>query len=354
MLWLLACSSAPDVEVVAARELGPLETTDAVKARDGGSSVSFGDRTVWLYGDSILSLAGEDGQSWRDNTWSWTTDLDASDGLTGFTEPVDGYGAPEELFPETEEEVAYNADHRGDDCVEPCGGREVLWPMAAVEDVARDRVLAFYVKIHGEPGAWNFYPRGYGVAVWEDFEAGPTRPEVAPGAEEPTLLFTEEVDAYGGAAVIVDDHLYAYACEGDGEKPCRVARVELADVLDRGAWTFWDGEGWVADVEHAATLFAGNSQLSVHYNPLLDRFVAVHIDGVSDQVVLRTAEAPEGPWSREAFAFSAEPAAGDGWVYCGYGHAELMGEGGRYEYVSYYRSTGDWTGEVRVVEVEVR
>jgi hypothetical protein len=69
-------------------------------------------------------------------------------------------GAPEEFFPETEEEHAYNVAHSGEGCEEPCGGREVLWPMDAVEDTANSRVLAFYVKIHGEPGAWNFFPEG--------------------------------------------------------------------------------------------------------------------------------------------------------------------------------------------------
>jgi hypothetical protein len=67
---------------------------------------------------------------------------------------------------------------------------------------------------------------------------------------------------------------------------------------------------------------------------------------------MRTAEAPEGPWSAGRELFQAEP-ADEGFVYCGLGHAELQREDGRYEYVSYYRGTGDWTGEIRLVEVEV-
>jgi hypothetical protein len=30
-----------------------------------------------------------------------------------------------------------------------------------------------------------------------------------------------------------------------------------------------------------------------------------------------------------------------------------MGDDGALEYVSYYRSTGDWDGEIRLVEVEL-
>ncbi len=218
------------------------------------------------------------------------------------------------------------------------------------------RALAFYVKIYGEPGEWNFYTLGFGIAVWDDPEQAPTRPEVSPGTDEPTLLFTDEAHGFGAAAMVVDDDLYAYSCEPASSvwgKPCRLARVPLADVLDRGAWRFWDGDDWSTDPDEAATLFEGNSQLSVHFNPHLEAYLAVHVDGMNDDVVLRTAPAPEGPWSEQEFAFAAEPAHGDGFVYCGVGHDELMGDGGRLEYVSYYRGTADWEGEIRLVEVEV-
>ena len=358
LVWAFAlgCEPAPGVEVVGTRDLGPVETTAAIRARDGGYSVSFRDRSVWLYGDTILSLAGEDGESWRDNSWSWTVDLDASDGVTGFQEPVDALGAPEEFFPETQEEAAFNAAHKGADCEDPCGAREVLWPMDLVFDAARDRVLAFYVKIYGEPGPWNFYAKGYGVAVWDDPDTAPTRPEVAPGTDEPTLMFTDEGTGFGAAALVVGDDLYAYTCEsrdGGFGKPCLLGRVSVIDVLDRAAWRFWDGKAWSPELGDAAVVFEGNSQLTVHHNDLLGGYLAVHVDGISDDVVLRTAPAPEGPWSGTTTAFTAEPAHGDGFVYCGLGHPELAADGGRLEYVSYYRSTGDWEGEVRLVEVEI-
>lgn len=354
LLLLLACHPAADLNIVATRDLGPLETTDAVKGRDGGYSVTFGDRSVWLYGDSILSVTGEDGSAWRDNSWSWTEDLDASDGITGFEEPTDGRGAPEEFFPETQDEADYNQAHGGVTCIDPCGAREILWPMDAVYDQERDRVLAFYVKIHGEPGAWNFFARGYGVAVWSDFDSAPERPVVDEDAAQPTLLFTDEAQDYGVAALIDGGWLYAYACNGDGwGKPCRVARVAPEDVLDRAAWSFWDGDDWQGDVDRSAEIFDGNAQITVSWSPALDRFVATHMDGVGDTVVLRTAPAPEGPWSDAVDAFQTEPAYGDAFTYCGLGHAEYARDGGLTQIISYFRSTGDWTGEIRTVEVEV-
>jgi hypothetical protein len=257
---------------------------------------------------------------------------------------------------ETTSAAAYNEAHRREDCVDPCGAREILWPMDAVLDDARDRVLVFYVKIHGEPGDWNFHPLGYGVAVWEDPELPPIRPEVNPDSAEPTLLFRRERHNFGDAALIAGGKLYAYACGDDGtgwDKPCLLGRVAPEDVLLREQWRFWDGEGWSREVDRPEPVFDGNSQLSVHYNPFLDRFLAVHVDGISDELVLRTAPSPEDPWSRMEEAFEAKPDAGGGWVYCGLAHDELMGEEGRFEYLSYFRGTGDWQGEIRLVEVEL-
>lgn len=350
MLLSVGCTSRPDLVVGSVQDLGPLETSEAIRGRDGGYSVAFQGRSVWLYGDTLLSLTGEDGLAWRDNSWSHTADLDASDGLTGFDEPTDALGAPEEFFPETPSEAAYNQAHRQVACIEPCGGREVLWPMDAVFDEERDRVLAFYVKIHGEPGAWNFFPRGYGVALWSDLDALPERPVLHENGS--TLLFTEEAPSFGQAALIDGGWLYAYACPEDGwSKPCVVGRVDPAEVLDREVWRFWDGEGWSAEVSEAAPIFEGASQLTVDWVPALDRFLAVYADGLEGDVALRTAPAPEGPWSDPKVAFTAEAAYGDGWVYCGLAHDELARHDGATQVISYYRPTGDWTGEIRLVEV---
>lgn len=375
VLVLAGCDRAA-VRVLAARELGPLETTGAVKARDGGYSVAFGGRSAWLYGDSVLSVVGEDGSAWRDNTWSWTEDLDAVDGLDGFTEAVDDLGAPLPFFPATADEAAYNDAHRdvdrdGDgvsDCEDPCGGREALWPMDAVAlgdtadggaaaDVADDEVgaaagaLVFYVKIHGEPGEWNFYNRGVGVAAWADPTTPPTRPEPGVLPEEPTLLFTPEEGGFGAAAALGEDGLlYAWGSrEDEGAKHMRLGRVAPAAVQDRAAWRFWDGAGWTAEVAEAAPLFAGSSQLKVSRDEQLGTWLAFYLDEPWNELVLRTAPAPEGPWSDPTHVADVLGPPDGGWAYCGIDHPEYRRDG--VHLVSYYRGLGDWQGETRLLEV---
>ena len=352
---LLACRDHADVTVISTRDLGPLEQADVIQGRDGGYSVLFGNQSVWAYGDTILSEEGEDGSAWRNNTASWTSDLDASDGVTGFDQAEDALGVPREFLPRTEEEEDYNLAHSGDACEDPCGAREALWPEDMVWDAARGRVLVFYTKIHGEPGEWNFWSMGYGIAEWVDFQTGPVRPEVRPGTDEPTLHWDADGPGWGAAAQVVDDDLYAWACDTDMvSKPCHLARAPLADALDPDTWRYWDGDDWTADMDKVAKLFDGESQLSIHYNPTLDRYLAVYARWTDNRIYLRTAPAPEGPWSKEIAAFDAEPPlSGDFGVYCGMAHGEYMRDNGGIELVSYYRSTTDWHGEVRVVEMEI-
>lgn len=352
---LVATACTRKVEV--GTDLGPLEQDAAIKGRDGGYSVRWGDRSLWVYGDSILSLEGEDGSSWRNNTWSWTLDLDATDGITGFTQPVDALGAPLELFPQTEAEASFNEAHAGDPCAEsPCGARYALWPMDLVWDAQRDRLLLFYDRIYGEPGAWNFWTTGYGLAVWSDFDAGPERPVVDPSAEDPTAFWQADEGNWGDTALVVDDLLYAFACSQDGwSKPCAVARVVLEDALTRDAWRYWDGETWQSDPGEAADLFDGESQLTIRWNAALGRYLALYARWGDNALYGRVAPAPEGPWSDEVRLHEGlAPATDDFGIYCGLAHVEYAREDGRIQVASYYRSTGDWIGEIRLVELDLR
>jgi hypothetical protein len=341
--------------IVASRDLGPLEQAATIQARDGGYSAVIAGRAVWLYGDSILSVTGADGSSWRNNTMSYTTDLDASDGITGFVERVDETGAPLEFLPRTAEEQAFNDAHSGDDCQEPCGARWALWPGPIVEDAAHDRALIVYSKIYGEPGEWNFHSVGIGIAVWEDFAGEVSRPVVRPGTDHPTLLFTADEPPLSSAAVVRDGDLYLFGCGGDG-KICKLARAPLAEVLDRAAWRFYAGDdSWSEDAEAAVGLFAAMDITTVHWNQRMNAWLAFYSPAFENRVMVRSAPELTGPWSPaaqviESLAPTDDP---DHVAYSGLGHSEYAREGGRFEYLTYYRGTRPWHGELRLVEVEL-
>jgi hypothetical protein len=314
-------------------ELGTLETSERIKGRDGGYSGAWRGRSIWLYGDTILALEGEDGSSWRHNSWSFTEDLDPADGISGFVERTDAKGAPRELFPPTQEEAEFNG---GD-------ARMIPWPGAIVADVERDRALIFYFEIYGEPGEWNFHGIGHGIAVWEDFASQPARPE--------QTLFQADEPTFGTAALALEDHLYAYGCDGGFTKSCKLGRVPLATPLDRSTWEFFDGDAWTAELGEAAVVLDGGAMMSVHFSDHLGAYLAVYSKPLDDRVAARIAPAPEGPWSEEVLLFEAESSHDGDASYGALAHAEYAHEGT--ELITYFRSPGEWRGEIRTVRVRL-
>jgi hypothetical protein len=350
---LTACSAAPSLTVRATDDLGPLETSPHIQARDGGYSFAMRDRSVWLYGDTVLSAPALDGTQWRHNTASWTTDLDAADGLHGFEQDTDTLGAPTHLFAETDDEAAYNTAHAGDPCdASPCGAREILWPGPAVYDAERDRALIFWVKIHGEPGPWNFHGLGSGVALWQGPGALAARPQPAAFAHDTSLLFGPDEGGYASAAALDDGWLYVFGCDGP-DKACRLARVEPARATERPAWAFWDGSAFQDDASAAVGLFSGMDMTSVHRSERAGGWIAVYSPPLDDRIAYRTAPELTGPWSDEATLLHTLQPEDDSYAYSGLAHAELQEEDGGVEYVSYYRALGAWHGELRLVRVEL-
>ncbi len=109
------------------------------RGRDGGDSAVAWGKSVWVYGDTVLTQADEAGTNWHHNSFDISDDLDASDGIGGFSSPADGVGRRYFIAP-TADERSVQRRYAGDDCAEaPCGARWAVWPGAPVFDAARDR-----------------------------------------------------------------------------------------------------------------------------------------------------------------------------------------------------------------------
>jgi hypothetical protein len=345
--------AVPEPVVVQTREVGPLRFVPAIRGRDGGYSAAFGGASVWTFGDTVLETASEDGGRWRSSTWCATPDLDASDGLSGLDEPLDKAGAPGEFLPFTEEETAFNREHNREELGEK-RQRYALWPGPIVVDPATGGALVFYGKLLCGAGAWDFTLVGHSLARWPRPDAARERPLVAPGSAEPTLLFSKDEILLGQGAFAEDGWVYAYGVQSRGLSwPCVLARVRFADALEKGRWEYWAGEeGWSRDPANAREIMQAAPQMSVHRNAFLGGYVAFYGLPLENGIAMRTAPRPEGPWSEARRVHEGlAPLEKDAWNYCGIGHAELQREGGRLEYLTYYRTTGFLQGEIRLVEV---
>src|SRR5208283_2366057 len=110
-LGMAGCSTngpPPDLVVVNVTDLGTIKTSSKILGRDEGYSAVFQGKSVWLYGDTFLASPDAEGRTLISDSWSWTSDLGAQAGITGFQERDDAVGAPTMILPESPQELAYD------------------------------------------------------------------------------------------------------------------------------------------------------------------------------------------------------------------------------------------------------
>jgi hypothetical protein len=346
----------PALSVANVQDLGAIPTNPDILGRDGGYSALFQGYSVWVYGDTFLSKPNADDQTLLSDSWSYTTDLNAHTGITGFQEQLDSAGAPTMILPLTPTEQAFNQAHNINNCqAQPCGGRWALWPSSIVVNPADNSALIFYMVVSAQPGAYNFQGIGTSVATWQNMHQLPQRPTLNPPivAGHPDLLFTQNEPGFGSASFISNGTLYAYGC--DYNTGCQLGKVDPSSAQDRSAWSFYAGNGnWSAQIGDAISVFNDASILSISWNAYLQRYLAVYSPPFSQNVVIRASPNPEGPWSSEIMAFVAmRPTSGN--VYDAHAQAEYDSNNGQTIYVSYSRSTSaPFSSEVRLVAVELK
>ena len=352
----------PQLSIANATDLGPIPTNPDILGRDGAYSALFQGYSVWLYGDTFLAKANAEDFTLISDSWSFTTDLNAQGGISGFREREDSAGAPTMILPETPAEQAFNQAHNVNNCqAQPCGARWALWPASMVVNPADNSALIFYMVVMAQPGAFNFQGIGNSVALWHNFQQQPQRPSRNPPivAGHADLIFTESEPNFGSASFISNGTLYAYGCgvpDNGADKGCRVGRADPANAQDPSAWTFYAGNGnWSSEVSDAISVFSGANILSVSWNNYLQQYIAVYSQIFSQNVLIRTAPNPEGPWSGAILAFVAMAPSGGGNVYDAHAHSEYDANGGQTIFVSYSRSTpAPFSSEVRLVSVTLQ
>jgi Domain of unknown function (DUF4185) len=342
----------PPVESVT--DLGIVAQNGDIYARDGAVSALIGGRSVWTFGDTALAVPGTSGKHWDDNSASWTTDLDASNGITLDHDLLDNTGAPAEFLPLTDAEQRYNDNHDPDHCTaNPCGAEFALWAGPPVADPARHRALFFYAEIWRIAGQSSWKYVGTGIAVGT-LDGGVVRPVVNPGSPAPTLMWGAKQVGFGGGALVLGQTLYAYGCTAQFlTMHCDLARVPLAGVLNPTQWRYYAGNGrWSADQADAVTVFDGGAAgNSVFFNPYLGEFMAIYSGVFSDDVFYRVSYTPWGPWSGQALLFTGKPGWQNNSDYAAEAHTEFAQANGKFQYVTYVHTTGFLRMELPLVQV---
>lgn len=140
----------PPVESVT--PLGTVTQNPVIYGRDGTFSALVQGVSLWTFGDTPMSVPGKLGNYWDDNSMSWTTNLDASQGINLNHDLLDDTGAPAEYLPYLAWEAQYNYEHDKNHCtVKPCGAEFAMWDGPVIYDPARSRALFFYYELWRTP-----------------------------------------------------------------------------------------------------------------------------------------------------------------------------------------------------------
>jgi len=292
-----------------------------IQGSDGGQSVVVGDRTWWLFGDTLF--LPQSAKQIEPNAIAWSRD-DAPGRCPRLTYDANG-GIGQPFIPKD--------------------GSLTVWPAGAF--AIDNRTIGLYTAYVYGTGPYAYWIGEVGVATLDT--ASMRVATVARSLWDARSGFPDQV--IGAQPVDTDTagnlRLILQTERGDHY----LARVPRAQIADVAAYTYWDGRAWSPDPSAAASLWprpqsadpvqrlaSFDNGVSVAYNPYLKKYLAVGNVGF-DKIGARTADRLEGPWSDATpwidCAAIAQPAVPI--CYSPLQHPQLSPDGGRTLFLTFTR-----------------
>ncbi|KUI38258.1 DUF4185 domain-containing protein [Mycobacterium sp. GA-2829] len=274
------------------------------------------------FGDTFGNCSLQD-QEWRKNTLFRSSSRDLANGLS-VANPVPGDkfgGSPVRADrPNFSRQVIQSLNLAATEVT--------VIPTAGISVGTRQYVNFMSVSQWGAPGQWstNFSA----VAVSDDngetwtVPATSIRPSwfnTVPGV---TFVWGDQ-NFQMGAYLRHNGYVYAYGTgAGRGGMPF-LSRVTENAVADKSAYEYYTPFGWLKGFPFLAiqVVWAPGSEMSVAWNDHLKKFVMLYTNTVSD-VVMRTADKPEGPWSSAKTIVTSTAVPGG--IYAPYIHPWSSGD----------------------------
>ncbi len=214
--------------------------------------------------------------------------------------------------------------------------RSWFWPTgggAVVPGSGSERLVLFYTRVRRPGGAAD-------GTIWNFEAAATTAAVIANPADRPAAwrVETHDLGPVGrsarrmtwGVGVLPEggDVLLLGLDDTDKlNKKAILARAPAGALHDPGAWRYWSGGAWSFDRADTAPVCDGVSdEFSIHRGGRV--WVMIHMEPMfGTRIMLRTAPAPEGPWSEPRPVYQCPEPAGDPrlMVYAARAHPELSG-----------------------------
>ncbi|MFE6996691.1 DUF4185 domain-containing protein [Microbacterium sp. NPDC057659] len=270
-----------------------IKSTDLGIMWDDGSGhvlTAFGD----TFGNSWTGPGGgaPPNGNWRSNVLVRSSDADLADGMLfdWAAQGPDGYAR--QIIPSKK-----------------INGDEITTIPTTGISVGKRQYLGFMsVRQWGPPGVWD--TNHAGIAYSDD--GGSTWKVSDTQWDNPSGNDPFQMQAWvqkGGT-------IYVFGTQNGRNGPASVAKVPAKKLLDKTAYRYWAGSSWSKDEADAEPVMdAPMSEMSVQWDEYSGRFLMMSL--VGEDIVMRTALAPEGPWTpTQTVASSTDYPA----LYGGYFH----------------------------------
>ena len=245
----------------------------------------------WLGGDATYSTALPSGQDAFDfsDTLIGTAQSSGQANVTGFIHNSELVGTLPNLI-----SVYGGSPYNAASLIPDSDSSNDLWAVSAT-DVENGYQLVF-VNEFAEGNPFDTYLGRSAIAVFSLPRAG------LPVFDTLAALPTDANTQWGIATTQSGGYTYIYGTDLNFSTETfygmKVARVPLGQTLSTGAWTYWNGAGWVGGESNAVPVVTGTVLSGVI--PLANGtgYMAVSVPGTNDSTVdLSFACNPAGPWS---------------------------------------------------------
>lgn len=254
-----------------------------IGSTDFGNMWDAGNGTLWcIFGDNFNDRGG----SWRSNAVALSTDRDLSDGLYYDDVLRNPDGTLMEPIVSRAKTGQYSDGSQYEVTCIPTGG-------VAIPYNGGHRQIINYMSVHqwatGGNDRWSV---NYSELVYsDDYGKSFVRSGVKWDAES---HFAQV------AYVLQEDTLYMWGTASGRYDNVYLAKVEASSVLDKSAYSYWDGESWTADEAEAAPVASGTvSEMTVRYNSRFKCYLMMYLAVGQRKLVYRDAVCPWGEWSAE-------------------------------------------------------
>ncbi|WP_235435704.1 DUF4185 domain-containing protein [Mycobacterium sp. EPa45] len=288
-------------------------------------------QVLMAFGDTF-SGTGQSG-IWRSNTLLRSSDPVLSDGISVAPGQLGNVFSGSPLSsPNFSKQIINSPGYLG-----PQGSEVTIIPTSGVSVPynnaygSRQYVSVMSVKSWDTPGRWttNYSAIAYSDDNGQTWTIAPSSIRSAASYRTTTGYvsgnqnFQQSAFVRPPAGSADANYVYVYGTPSGRGGTVYLSRVQQADILDQTKYQYWNGTTWVANKPSAATpvlpattttntgllgwfssLFGGGTtktypsagEMSVQYNTYLKKYVMMYADN-NNNVVMRTADRPEGPWS---------------------------------------------------------